>query len=318
MMRGRAGRIWTSRAWLLSGALVVLGFVSPHALAAQAQNTPPNEQSHYANARPLLDFPLPEIIAAIPQLQGLEPAANQDDLESILDKTGAVIQDMSDRMPSLISHEDVTQTKENIKGKVTGQNHLAFDYLILVHQKNGTDSIEEYRPGERDNPAVEQSLKQGFGLSSGFVSAWLHFLPANLPEGRFRYLGRQTLSGVRCYVMAFAQIPGNAIITGKFTYGEKTAVILDQGIGWFDEASFRVVRLQTDLLAPRPDLGLEKLTTELQFADSRLPQSDTASWLPREVVVTARINAHVYRNVHRYSDYRLFKVESKILAPPPN
>jgi hypothetical protein len=297
--------------------LVVFGFCLLPLRAAEAQLTDTSGQSYYLNARPLLDYPIKDLLRAVPELRGLEPAANQDDLASILDKAGKVTEDLLDSMPNLVSHEEVTQQKLRTPGSVMDHRRLQFDYMILSHQQNANVTLDEYRAEPDGSPLETQGLDEGYMLTRGFASEWLHFLPSARMAARFRYLGQQTNGGLRCYVVAFAQKPGLATITGWVVYQGISVCILYQGIAWIDEASFRIVRLRTDLLAPRPDIGLERQTTELSFGEIRLPQTVSALWLPQEVVVTTSMNNQLFRNIHRYSGYRLFKVETKILPAPP-
>ena len=80
-------------------------------------------------------------------------------------------------------------------------------------------------------------------------------------------------------------------------------------------------RIQTWLLAPRPDVGLQAETTLVDYGDVHLPEVSTTLRLPTTVVVTTVMldvlrHPHQLRNVHRYSDYKLFRVESRI-GPVP-
>ena len=314
----RAGPAWTARLLILPGAVAALGFAHWHSLVAKTQGTDPGAQSYYEDARPLLEYPLPDLLKAVLELQGLEPAGNQDELDFILDKAGAVTEDLLGKMPDLISREDVTQAKLREKDSAKVQRRREFDYLILVRRQDAGVTVEESRLGPEGTGLDVQDLEEGFMLTRGFATVWLHFHPSNRLAAQFRYLGQQTEGGIRCYVVAFAQIPGWATVTGRIAYAGRSVLLLYQGIAWIDEASFRIVRLRTDLLAPRPDIGLENLTTELHFAEIRLPQTSSPLWLPQEVVVTAGMNKRLYRNVHRYTDYKLFQVESKILPAPPD
>jgi len=307
-----------SHACILPIALEVLGFGLAHPFLAKPQVIYPDGQSYYENARPLLDYPLPDILRANPELQGLEPASSQDALAMILDKAGKMTEDLMESMPNLVSHEDVRQEKLRASGKVQEHRQDEFDYMILVHRQGGQISLEEYRAGPGGSSLAVNGLEEGYMLSQGFASAWLHFLPAVQQAARFRYLGQQTDGGFRCYVVAFAQKPGWATITGRVAHGGRLARILYQGMAWIDEASFRIVRLRTDLLAPRPDIGLDRQTTELHLGETRLPQMVSPLWLPQEVIVTTAMDEQHLRNVHRYSSYRLFKVETKILPAPPD
>jgi hypothetical protein len=275
-------------------------------------------QSYYENARPLLDYPLNDLLRATPELRGLEPAGNQDQLAFILDRAGKVTEDLLDSMPNLVSREEVTQQKLRAPGSVKEHRRLEFDYMILTHRKGADVTLDEYRAGPDGSPLEAQGTEEGYTLTRGFAPVWLHFLPAIQPEERFRYLGQQTDGGLKCYVVAFAQKPGWVTITGTVTHEGRSVCVLYQGIAWIDEASFRIVRLRTDLLAPRPDIGLERQTTVLHFGETRLPQTVSPLWLPQEVVVTTDMNNQFFRNVHHYSGYRVFKVETKILPAPPD
>jgi hypothetical protein len=270
------------------------------------------------DAKPLLDYPLPDLLNAAPELQGLEPAKNQDELPSILEKVGTVTKDLMDRIPNLVSHEEVTEQRLRASGKVEAHRRVEFEYMILVHRQDSTISLDEYRTETTGIQVEAHELEQGFMLTSGFASGWEHFLPPVQAAARFRYLGQQTYNGLRCYVVAFAQKPGSATIIGRFFSGDRFVCILYQGIAWIDEATFRIVRLRTDLLAPRPDIALERLTTDLQLGEIRLPQFVSPLWLPQQVDLTADSGQEHFRNLHRYSGYRLFKVESKILPAPPD
>ncbi len=318
MKLSRASPAYSVRVFILPGALAVLAFTQWHLLVAQTEDMDTSEQSYFEDARPLLDYSLPDLLRAAPELQGLEPAGNQDKLDFILDKSGEVAEDLLGRMPDLILREDVILKKPRDQGSSKDQRRREFDYMIVVHRQNAKITVEEYRSGAEGTGMEVQDQEEGYMLTRGFASVWLHFLPSNRPASRFRYLGQQTNGGLRCYLVAFAQIPGWATVTGKVISKGISALILYQGIAWIDEASFRIVRLRTDLLAPRPDIGLEKQTTELRFGETSLPQTVSPLWLPQEVVVTTEMNDQLYQNVHRYSDFRLFHVETKVLSARPD
>lgn len=111
MKLGRAGPTCAARVFILPIALAVLGPAHLHLFVAKAQIIDTSGQSYYVNARPLLDYPLPDLLSAAPELQGLEPTGNQDELAFILDKAGKVTEDLLGSMPGLISREDVTEER---------------------------------------------------------------------------------------------------------------------------------------------------------------------------------------------------------------
>lgn len=77
--------------------------------------------------------------------------------------------------------------------------------------------------------------------------------------------------------------------------------------------------MRTDLLAPRPEIGLDEQTTEITFGEVRFADVPIPLWLPRDVSVyikfTSAAPIQVFHNVHHYGDYRRFRVSTKILTP---
>jgi hypothetical protein len=131
-------------------------------------------------------------------------------------------------------------------------------------------------------------------------------------------LGQEELDGHMTDVLAFAQRPGWATILGRVVANGRSVVILYQGIAWIDVSTSQIIRMRTDLLAPRSDVGLKQQTTEVEFGEVHLPEVATPLWLPQTVVVTASLNAETLRNEHRYTNYRLFRVESTIKPAEPD
>jgi len=113
-------------------------------------------------------------------------------------------------------------------------------------------------------------------------------------------------------VVGFAQIPGGKLILAHFRIGDRTVPILYQGLAWIDSKNHEIVRLQTDLLAPPPEADLQREATRIDFAPIQLSETSSAVWLPTKVVVDAWRNSMHCNSVHQYSDYKLFRVESKI------
>ena len=255
----------------------------------------------WARAKPYLDDPLPQLTTDIAELHGLEPAPDQQSLAEILKKTGDKTRDLLRRMPNVISHETVV-TKIEPRGPTW---HEKFEYLTLRHEAMGEVMLEEYRTDKAKTGAAP--------LSQGSANAWVLFHPGNLAESRFRYLGRQRMDGHSTVVLAFAQLPDKVKFPGQVNVGGALVPLLYQGIAWIDESDFRIVRLRTDLLAPRPDFFLRTLTSEVRFSEVRVPELTDPLWLPQEVKTTWDFKGQVMQEVHHYSDFRLYRSKVKIV-----
>jgi hypothetical protein len=69
----------------------------------------PADQLFYANVKPYLEESPEKLIAQIPELQGLRPAADQQLLSRILASTGHVVEAYFNNLIDLIAREDIDQ-----------------------------------------------------------------------------------------------------------------------------------------------------------------------------------------------------------------
>jgi hypothetical protein len=269
-------------------------------------------QSYYANAHPYLEEPLEQLVERIPELKTVRPAPDQQALPMILTKTGAKVEEFFRDIVDVTAHEEITQERLNAKGAVKASRQSRYNYLILIHRDGDTPRLEEYRTDLQGNRAQPEGLDKGYTVTFGFAWKCIHFLPNLRPDSTFLYLGDERIGSQDTYVVAFAQRPGQATITSKVRWEGGIAPILVQGIAWVDKSSFQIIRLRTDLLAPRNDMGLSRETTELSFSEVQLPDVTMPLWLPREVSVTSDFRGNTFRNEHRYSGYEHFRVSVKI------
>jgi hypothetical protein len=305
-----------------------------------AQNSAPeiitDQTKLYAGAKPFVDFSEAELRKAIPGLHGLNPAQSQDELPNLLSKIGDKTVTIVDKMPNLISHEDVVQKAPGLASK-----RQRFDYLIVFQRGRDFVTMQEYRvdvttglpiqnhaesedavatasrnPALSDLPIRGDQLKaRATGdppLSQGFANMWVYFYPLNRSESAFRYLGRQSMDHHNTFVIVFAQKPSRVRMAGRLLFRGHYIPLLYQGVAWIDQADFRIVRLRADLLAPIAAAQLQRLTADVHFEDT--PVSGTNPlWLPREVTVTSESQGQTFEERHLYSGYRLYGTESKMV-----
>ena len=279
-----------------------------------------------------------ELQKFIPDLKRLKPSRDQTEITAILDKIGANTVEIVRKTPNLISHESVVNEQRGIK---TLQN---YSYLVLTHPGDANSAVfEEFRvdlatgakfeasqiakdadansraessPLELPSPSRSVPTGGGAPTSQGFGTAWLNFYPLNRALSEFRYLGQQKMDGHATLVVAFAQRPASVTLPAKLFFENRTVPMFMQGVAWVDTSDFRIVRLRTDLLAPPSGVDLRQLTADSHFSQIRIAGSATPLWLIREVTVTSDIDGATHREIHVYSNYRVFRARTRILLSP--
>jgi hypothetical protein len=287
-----------------------------------------SDQNRNTQVHPYLEEPLDQLIKRIPELRGIIPAADQRELPMILQRTGARVDEFFASMVDVIGREEITQERlvaTNVNGGMPGgmiqSKERARDSYLILRRAGGTRvQIQEYRMDEKGNRMDPPGLDKGFFMTSGFALSSVHFSSALQWDSRFLHLGDQRIGGRDTYVIAFAQLPGEArnTVTMEGQGGVKVHMFT-QGIAWIDKGNFQILQMRTDLLAPRPEIGLAEQTTEITFREVRFADVPISLWLPRDVSVYIKFTSgapiQVFRNVHHYADYRRFHVSTKILTP---
>ena len=257
-----------------------------------------------------MDRSTEELTQALPELKGLEPAANQSQLPSILEEAGKRVADSFHDFPNTVSVEQVHQEKLQRRGKIEGSQDQEFRYLWMMEPDSTGPGVSEYRSDKSGGSAAEKGLDDGYMLTSGFTAAALSFHPFYRSDAQFRYLGRQNLQGRECYVVAFAQYPGKARVTGAFRVNGVPKSMYFKGLAWIDAGDYEIVRLRQDLLTPLPEIRLERETTEIDFGAVRFKKYTVEFWLPQRVSVAVDWNGKRLVNEHRYSKFELFDVNA--------
>lgn len=265
----------------------------------------------------VVQLPLKQLHGLFPELAGLKFAATQTDLPIILQQVGAREDAFLRNIPDLTASEHIV-VRQQEHAEIGGPDRTVpvfsgrYTYLVLVHRESDGAHLVEYRtdlhgkevqPGSDGAPASIQ----------GFALIPLFFEPLHQSVATFRYLGRQVVDHVDMYVVAFAERLDEPQLTGKIQIGGKTISTAYQGIAWIDPIKFQIRQMRTDLLQPRPDVGLLAQTTEVHFTEVHLPRVGTPLWLPQSVAVSSLRSGQLIRIRHSYSNYQKFVANSRIL-----
>ena len=266
----------------------------------------------------MVDWPLPQLVHSLPQLQDLKPVESQVELPGILERAGKSVATFMQSVPNLSSHEDVTEEQWKQNGTLSRRFKEKFDYLVLAQRDPNRVTLREYRADDHGREIKPAGLTRGYMVTSGAFSAMLCFHPSRQAESSFRYIGEQHLEGHNTYVVVFSQRAGAGEAIGllRSAGGESQISTFLQGIAWVDSSTYQFDRLLTDVGPPRPDAGMWRLTSDIHYHELHVPELASALWVPDNVVVTMSLSNHSWRNEHHYNDIKVFTVGSQLRSEP--
>ena len=200
--------------------------------------------------------------------------------------------------------------------------YAEFNFFILPGSKSAGISWVEDR-SDKDNHPVNPQEFPGFILSSGHTLHCMYLHPDHQANSKFRYLGREKRKPY-AHVIAFAQKPESRDYLAQFSDVASAAPtrFLVQGLIWIDPDNYQILRIRTSMLTPERQTTLKETVTDISYGRIQFDDPPREFWLPREINVSWEFSSTdkldlVYRNQHKYSDYRLFSVKSdyKITVP---
>ncbi len=292
-----------------------------------------------------VDEPIEQLKKMVPGLSGIRIDAAEnakagtpamkahDKTASILNRTGEIIAGLLHRMPNLIAREEVKEptdtTWENSLPRPGGggwvdstqQRSLIAHFSThvytyrIVHKQTptGGDALDEFRTDAHDQPINNSTHNAQSPFSVGFATTWLFFLPGNLQQSRFRYIGNQKIDDRETYVLAFAQIPDSDALHAVIESSYGSCSTLMQGVAWIDQSTFQIVRVQTDLLTPLPGIQLNQLRSTVEYGAVKIHTLNLTLWLPAEAETRWQTTYHAGEETHLYSHYRIFQSTARIL-----
>jgi len=294
----------------------------PAASAPQSAKLPlrvsQEELETYSHARTLMDWTSREIKHA-PPFDKLRPAGKEDELPAILKFVGERAAAMIAEFRNIACEEHVysewTVGSPIATWREMGPNEVAHHFLYIIIPRPVGDPLmfREYRTNPNGKPIDLGNLADLRLITTNFTGSWAYFNPSNQEESRFRYLGEESIRKKLCYVVGFAQKPDVARNFTTFEVGNHSAVILVQGLAWIDERSFHILKIETWLLAPRTDIGLESENTTVNYFPVLPAGLENVLWLPKEVTVLVHYRNVFIRNTHRYSRFKLFQTHAVII-----
>ena len=229
-------------------------------------------------------------------------------LRDRLDRLAKETEEFWDSISGVTCTESILQSKINAKGKVLAERDSKYDYLVFMQLAGGELSVEESR--------IERGVKKtktgaSFLTSNGFSVLTLIFHPHFQSSYEFESLGSDTLNGKRVERIGFRHIAGSR---------SPSVLVLKQreyplewiGSAWVVPDTNTILRIHVQLAAPMTELGLLEMKATVDYSPVSFTGVAQPLWLPTVATVEAATRRQRWRNVHRFTGYRRFNVETQI------
>jgi tetratricopeptide (TPR) repeat protein len=227
-----------------------------------------------------------------------------------------VLQKAGKRVKEFVKNVDRFTASESLKHEAIDKWGLAgspalrkFDYLVAVEEgKAGLLNVREYRGG-KDSP---EDFPGGVA-TTGLPALVLIFHPYNAANYEMTCEGLTHWNGGLAWQIHFRQRPDkpNTIRAYRLGIDGPSYDVALKGRAWILADSFQVARLETDLVAPIPQIRLVADHTAIEYGPIQFRDRKVEMWLPQSAELYYDWRGLRIHRRHSFSNYLLFAVDDR-------
>jgi tetratricopeptide (TPR) repeat protein len=184
-----------------------------------------------------------------------------------------------------------------------------FDYVAAIEEpRPGFLVVEEYR-----NSGGALAEFPGGVATNGLPALALIFHPDNVWNFEMTCEGLARWNGKPAWQVHFRQRRDkpNTIRSYRLGLEGRSYPVALKGRAWILADSFEIARLETDLIAPLPQIKLVAEHTDIEYGPVEFHNRDVVMWLPQSAEVYYDWRGKRIHRRHSFSNYMLFEVDEK-------
>jgi len=262
---------------------------------------------------------LPESAWGPPGVDDVKPSVASDvtcPYEEVVDASGRRVKQLVDNITRFAAIEELVHEQLDPTGNPISKETRKFDYIA---------SISESRPGFL---ATDEYRNLRYGISelpdrivtTGFMTLALIFHPDMRENFQMSCEGLGDWHGRATWIMHFRQREDKPSRFADYKVGANTYAMMLKGRAWIAANDFQIVRIESDLAGPLPQLTVQHQIAE--YGPVLFDKKQVELWLPQNVDIFFELNRHRYHRRHSFDHYMLFSVnaDDKAIVPkqPPN
>jgi len=239
---------------------------------------------------------------------------------SVACPTEKVLQGVGERMAEFTSNLEKFAATELVEhyavngDKVKGApESRKFDYVVTVTQNRvGTFLLEEYRNGQAGPDQFPAHV-----ATLGLPAMALLFHPQLATDFNFVCEGLGEWGGRPAWQVHFAQKEERPVRMRAYVVNGRVFDVRLDGRAWIDPGSFQVMRMESELMAPIPQIELTAEHIAIEYEQVQFRTQKIQIWLPRQGELYVERRGHRYYRKHTFSDFQVFNVDTSqnIQAP---
>lgn len=236
-------------------------------------------------------------------------------LDEILENSGKRIKEFVAIVDRFTATEAVTHQSINKWGFASRPIRFQFDYIVSIKETRlRLLSVDEYR----DIHYLPAKFPDGIA-TTGLPALVLIFHPYNAPNFKMTCEGLARSKAGPAWQIYFRQRTDKPNTIRTYQIGAQGPIYSAalKGRAWISADTFQIVRLETDLVDPLPQIRLAADRAAIEYGPVHFQSRNVDMWLPQIAEVFYDWRGRRSHRRHTFKNYLLFSVDDKQLISPP-
>jgi tetratricopeptide (TPR) repeat protein len=253
---------------------------------------------------PLLDFPQnwapPDIDQLVPPVS---PGVSCP-LNDVLRGVGVRATELMDNLQEFSATERIEHHEVDKHGFHHGATSATFTYIAEIQKTSqGLLHVEEYRNGRTSQSFPAQMATKGTAVHA------LIFHPAIIADFNVTCEGLATVRGEPAWQLRFAQRQDRPAYFRVYQTKRGVFPVQLKGRAWISVDNQQVMRMETDLAKPIPEILLQKDHVIIDYRPVDFQDHHLQLWLPETAEIYGDLSGQRFRRKHSFSNFELFWVD---------
>jgi tetratricopeptide (TPR) repeat protein len=224
----------------------------------------------------------------------------------VLDESGKRVQELVEDVTKFAAVEDLFHQKLDGYGLPIRTETRKFNYVASISEEQpGYLFVDEYRADKLGLPGYPDQI-----ASSGFTALALVFHPHMRDNFEMKCEGLGDWRGQPTWLVRFQQRDDRPSRIHSYKVGTQIHPVNLKGRAWITAGSFQIVRMESDLVRPMPEIQLLSEHQVVEYGPIPFSRKNTSLWLPKSAEIYFDFRRHRYYRRHSFDHYMLFAVDS--------
>ena len=233
-------------------------------------------------------------------------------LPQILKETSKHTQDFIDNLQRISASDRIEKIDIGKDGRSHNSGTQLVDYVAQIEENSlGYPAVTEYRH-------ASTGTRQPSLVDTGTVAFALIFHPSHLKNFDFRCEGLTDVQASPVWQVRFQERPDESKSFHAMRVGRNVYLPRLKGRAWIATDTYQVVRIETDLVSPIPEIDLQVEHLMIAYAPVDFQKRHVRLWLPESASLYIGYRGHRYQLKHDFSDFQLFWVDAGETIKDPN